>query len=264
MVYDPPRGRQALNAKFCQQVLGAPICRLVGNETEVVVISANLHRGHEHIITLPRARHICIINGPSCRDPRVQRPLPQHPTLPDIGCAMTGWASIDQRRVIISAGCGPRPRGRLRGGPVGVRRYKDWVNSPPVAGWQLVIFSVFLGVAALVTFVDATALHRQGRIAEAKVLEVHDGRSSYVVVEFATTSGERIVADVDDYYWQPKPMTGDRQTILYDPDDPAGNVVDTRLGPDFGGSWLLAGFGVLSAALAWASFTRRIDLRKFA
>lgn len=57
---------------------------------------------------------------------------------------------------------------------------------------------------------------------------------------------------------------GDRQTVLYDPEQPGDLVADTRLGPDFLASWLFAVGGSAGAVLVWATSTGRIDWARFA
>lgn len=98
-------------------------------------------------------------------------------------------------------------------------------------------------------------------VATAEIVDVHDpgGRgTSWVVVEFATRSGERVRAEVEDWYWQPKPRVGDQGRVRYDPAEPESYVRDARWDPSVfdvlvpGG---LAGLFLVGALLGW---TRRL------
>lgn len=109
------------------------------------------------------------------------------------------------------------------------------------------------------TYRDAVTLRDHGVRATATVLEVHDGKSSWVVLRFTSGTGREVTAEVANYRWDPHPRFGDRPTIIYDPSDPSGLVADVRTGPDFVAPWLLGAGGVLAAALVWPSFTGRID-----
>jgi hypothetical protein len=143
------------------------------------------------------------------------------------------------------------------------RTFEEWVNSPKVTGWFLVVVSGVCLVFAVVTYQDAVALRDRGLVAEAQVIEVHDGRDSSVVLRFQTADGHAVTADVGNYYWRPKPRVGDRQTVLYDPDQPEDNVADTRLGPDFSATWFLSVGGGIAATLTWPTITGRIDWMRF-
>jgi hypothetical protein len=142
------------------------------------------------------------------------------------------------------------------------RSFEHWVNSPRTAGWFLVIIAAVCAVFAVSTYQNAVALRDKGLTAEAEVLEVHDGRSGYVVLRFRTQEGRDVTADVGNYYWRPKPRVGDRQTVLYDPAQPDGNVADTRMGPDFMATWFLGVGGVIAAGLVRPTFTGRINWRQ--
>jgi hypothetical protein len=135
------------------------------------------------------------------------------------------------------------------------RSFKEWSNSPGVAGAFLAVTAVVCAVAAVVNHHNAVALRDHGLRTRGLVVDVHDGKNSYVVVEFVTTAGEQ----VGNYYWRPHPRSGDTPELLYDPDDPTGNVADVRMGPDFFSFWAAALGGLLAAVTSWLTFTRRID-----
>lgn len=167
-----------------------------------------------------------------------------------------------RRRRRLAASGGAVPRVTPIGGRVGRRRgrsFRQWANSPRVTGWLLIITAVVCAVFCIGNYRDAVTLRDHGVRTTATVLEVHDGKSNWVVLRFTTATGGKVTAEVANYDWQPTPRVGDRPTIVYDPSDPGGLVADARSGPDFLSAWLVGGCGVLAAALVWPTFTRRID-----
>ncbi len=60
------------------------------------------------------------------------------------------------------------------------------------------------------------------------------------------------------YLWDPSPRAGDDADLLYDRDDPAGNVADVRMGPDFFSVWALLAGGLLAGALVWPTWSGRL------
>lgn len=143
------------------------------------------------------------------------------------------------------------------------RTFEEWVNSPRVTGWLFVAMALACAAFAVSTYSDTAALCGSGVVTEAEVVEVHDGRDPYVVLRFRTQQGAEVLADVGNYYWDPTPQVGDRQTVLYDPAQPADNVADTRLGPSYLATWLLGVGGAAAAALVRPTFTGRIDWMRF-
>jgi len=142
----------------------------------------------------------------------------------------------------------------------------------PVRQWFIVwsnsrrVVLCFLAFCALVcvggvgvSYSDAVALRDHGIRTPAVVTAVHGGRSSYVTVRFTTRAGTTVTADVGNYDWQPDPQVGDEPTVVYDPDDPPGNVADVRMGPDFLNPWLLAAGAVAAAGAFFGTWTGRID-----
>jgi hypothetical protein len=137
------------------------------------------------------------------------------------------------------------------------------VNSPLVSGSLLGVVAVAAAVGAVACWTDAVALRDHGIRAEALVLQVHGGKNSYVVLEFATRDGRDVTAEVGNYSWRPTPRSGDTATILYDPADPTGNVADVRTGPDFLAAWLLGAGAVIAAVVSVLTFQGRIDWDRF-
>ncbi|WP_404386704.1 DUF3592 domain-containing protein [Knoellia locipacati] len=138
-------------------------------------------------------------------------------------------------------------------------RFARWVNSPTVAGWTLTSVALACLAGTWISWDAATSLRDHGVRATAVVTEVHGGRSSHVVLEFRDAAGHGVVADVGNYFWDPEPEVGDRAEILYDPEDPEGNVADLRMGPDFTAPWFFGVGAAVAAGLVWPTFTGRID-----
>lgn len=139
-------------------------------------------------------------------------------------------------------------------------RFAAFMNSPRVAAWFLLVLAVGCGGGAIVANVNATALRDHGRVTTGEVVEVHDERrDNYVVVRFQDARGREVSAEVGNYRWDPKPQVGDRPEIVYDPDNPSGNVADTRTGPDFFSVWAFVVGGLMAAALVVPTWTGRLD-----
>jgi Protein of unknown function (DUF3592) len=138
-------------------------------------------------------------------------------------------------------------------------KFAAFANSPRVAAGFLALVALGCGVGTCVAFSDATALRDHGQRVVGDVVEVHDGRSGYVVVRFRDLEGRSVVADVGNYRWDPRPQVGDHPEVLYDPADPPGNVVDVRSGPDFYPVWALAIGCVVAAALVRPTWSGRLN-----
>ena len=87
-------------------------------------------------------------------------------------------------------------------------------------------------------------------VVDGTLVSVHDGRTSWVVVDFVTTDGQRVRAETEDYLWDPAPEVGDAARIRYNPDDPERYARDARFG---GYSWLVALLAVFSTVLLGAA-----------
>lgn len=140
-------------------------------------------------------------------------------------------------------------------------RFTAFVNSPKVVTSLLVLAAVGCGSGALVAHRAATTLQDQGQRAVGEVVDVHDALrgDSYVVIRFQDTAGREITAEVGNYCWGPHPHVRDRPVVLYDPADPADNVPDVRIGPDFFSVRAPAVGGLLAAALLCPTWTGRPD-----
>jgi len=134
------------------------------------------------------------------------------------------------------------------------------VNSPQVSAIVLLLVAVATTAGAWVTYDDAHALQERGVRASAVVLDVHRGStsSSYVTVRFVDQAGREQIVDVVTYRWSPAPRVGDTPVVLYDPQDPS-TIADARMGPDLLLSGLLAAGAVTAGALAWLTWTSRVD-----
>jgi hypothetical protein len=141
-------------------------------------------------------------------------------------------------------------------------------QQPRAAAGLLALIGVACGLAALVMYGDATTLRDHGVRAVGQVIEVHEYQhrydsDSYVMVQFKDSSGEVVVAEVTNYQWDPAPEVGDRPELLYDPDDPSGNVADARMGADFFSVGAFAIAGLVASLLVWPSWTGRLDWNAF-
>jgi hypothetical protein len=123
----------------------------------------------------------------------------------------------------------------------------------------LAFWVLFCVGCVAVSYSEAVALRDHGIRTPAVVTAVQDGRDSYVTVRFMTRAGTTVTADVGHYEWQPEPRVGDGPTVVYDPDDPAGNVADVRMGPDFLSPWLFAAGAVAAAGAFLGTWTDLID-----
>ncbi len=124
---------------------------------------------------------------------------------------------------------------------------------------MLAFCAVFCLGGVGVSYSAAVELRDHGIRTPAVVTAVQDGRSSYVTVRFTTPAGTTVTADVGNYDWQPEPRVGDQPAVVYDPDDPTGNVADIRMGPAFLTPWLLAAGAVAAGGAFLGTWTRRID-----
>jgi hypothetical protein len=124
----------------------------------------------------------------------------------------------------------------------------------------LAVLAVVCAAGTVLTYGAAVALRDHGERAVATVLEVHDtGRDNRVLLRFRTRAGREVTTEAGNYYWDPKPRPGDRQEVLYDPADPAGNIADVRTGPNVFAVWAFGLGTVASAVAAYLTWTRRID-----
>jgi len=87
-------------------------------------------------------------------------------------------------------------------------------------------------------------------------------RDNTVVVRFPDIRGNEVTAEVGNYRWEPKPRVGDRPELVYDPDNPSGNVADVRMGPDFLSVRAFTAGALVAAALAVPTWTGRLDRNK--
>lgn len=141
--------------------------------------------------------------------------------------------------------------------------FAAYANSPKVAASFLALVAVLAGVGALVAYDAASSLRDHGRHAVGAVVEVHDGaRDNHVVARFVDGHGRVVTAHVGNYRWDPIPKVGDRPELRSNPDYPAGNVADVRMGPDFFSVWAFALGGLLAAVLVWPTWTGRLDWDK--
>jgi len=143
-------------------------------------------------------------------------------------------------------------------------RFAAFANSPKVAAGFLAAVALACTIGTVVAYQSAVALRDHGQRAIGSVLEVHEERrDDYVVLRFQDGTGREVTAEVGNYFWDPQPQVGDRTELVYDPEDPSGNVADVRTGPDFFSVWALALGAVLAGALVWPTWTGRLDWNKF-
>jgi hypothetical protein len=136
------------------------------------------------------------------------------------------------------------------------------VNSPKVVSVVLAVVALGCIVGAGVAYMHAVALRDHGVTTVGEVVDIHGGRSKYVVVRFRNTTGAEVSAEVGNYSWEPKPHVGDHPELVFDPGDPAGNVADARTGPDFLSVWLWGLGAELAGALMVPTRTGRLDWSK--
>lgn len=109
-----------------------------------------------------------------------------------------------------------------------------------------VVLGLVLGVAAVHSHREASALDDHGLVAEAEVIAVD---ADHVRVVFATSDRGRVETEFSDFRVDPRPEPGATMQVRYDPTDPYRHVQDARLAPDFVEVWILA-----AASLAIAVF----------
>jgi hypothetical protein len=136
------------------------------------------------------------------------------------------------------------------------------VNSPMVVSVVLAVVALGCIAGAGVAYMHAVALRDHGVTTVGEVVDIHGGRSKYVVVRFRNTTGAEVSAEVGNYSWEPKPRVGDHPELVFDPGDPAGNVADARTGPDFLSVWLCGLGAALAGALMVPTRTGRLDWHK--
>ena len=137
-----------------------------------------------------------------------------------------------------------------------------WMNRRlPTTIMLLVVLAVCV-VGALVAHADAAALRDRGVRVPAVVTEVHDAKSSWVGVRFTTPDGVVHRAQVGNYDWRSHPKVGDTPTLLVDPDDPEGDAVDVRMGPNDLAVWGFAVGAAVCASLIPPTWSGRLDWDK--
>lgn len=142
-------------------------------------------------------------------------------------------------------------------------RFVAFVNSAKVVAGFLILVTLGCVLGTMVAYQNATALRDHGVRTVGELVDIHEGgRDSYVVVRFQDSQRAEVSADVGNYLWDPKPRVGDRPSLLFDPQDPEGNVADARMGPDFFSVWALAVGAVIAGALVVPTWTGRLDWDK--
>lgn len=142
-------------------------------------------------------------------------------------------------------------------------RLVTFVNSAKVAAGFLVLATLGCAAGTVVAYQSAIGLRDHGVRTIGEVVEVHDiGRDDHVVVLFRDNQGVEVSADVGNYLWDPTPRVGDHPEVLFDPEDPKGNVADVRMGPDFFSVWALASGAVIAGVLIVPTWTGRLDWNK--
>jgi hypothetical protein len=137
------------------------------------------------------------------------------------------------------------------------------MNSRRVVSALLALATLGCIAGVAIAYDSATALRDRGARTAGEVIEVHaERRDNFVVVRFSDTHGQTVTAEVGNYRWEPAPRVGDRPELIYDPDNPSGNVADARTGPDFFSVWALALAAVVSALLVVPTWTGRLDWDK--
>lgn len=137
------------------------------------------------------------------------------------------------------------------------------MNSRRIASALLASASLGCIAGVAIAYDSATALRDRGIRIGGEVVEVHtERRDNFVVVQFSDSHGQTLTAEVGNYRWEPPPRVGDRPELIYDPDNPSGNVADARMGPDFFSVWALASAALVSALLVVPTWTGRLDWNK--
>ena len=91
-------------------------------------------------------------------------------------------------------------------------------------------------------------------VAGATVVEVFQGRTSTVVVDFETADGRQVRAETEDWYWDPEPEVGDTVRVRYDASAPEDYVRDVRVGAEPWLVGLLGCFGAVSFVVGVLGF----------
>ncbi|HEX8626966.1 MAG TPA: DUF3592 domain-containing protein [Catenuloplanes sp.] len=126
----------------------------------------------------------------------------------------------------------------------------------------IVVTGVF-GYGAYREWRADSALQQRGQPAPARVVEITRGRHTTAYVEFRTADGRQVRAAIDSGAPGPLPSVGDQVPIVYDPEQPASDVWDTRVPVEhretsmFLGAMLFGAIGFPVAALALARARRR-------
>ena len=125
-----------------------------------------------------------------------------------------------------------------------------------VVGFDVVAVAFALGCvfAGMHERAEYEALDTRGALATATVTDVGHGwglsrsRRTEVYVDFETPAGPVHHARTSAFFWSDgAPDVGDHALVLYDPEDPAGNVRDVRVQPAREIPWL---YGLGGPALA--------------
>lgn len=122
------------------------------------------------------------------------------------------------------------------------------------------LFACLMLGSAVYEAASVATLRQRGLTARAEVVAVHGGKSGYVVVTFRPGGGAPVEATVDDDDWAGWPSVNDVQTVVYDPRNPTGKVVDARVGPDYDNALFIGLLGAVLAGLGWLSFAGVIDI----
>ena len=145
------------------------------------------------------------------------------------------------------------------------QRLRRWLDrspaAPVVVGFDVVsaVFALGCVLAALHLQAQYRALDTRGATATATVTDVTPvwalsrSRRNEVYVDFETPAGTVHHAKTNGFFWSDgPPHVGDEAVVLYDPEDPAGNVRDERVAPARETPWLYGlGGPALSAVGIW-------------
>lgn len=139
-------------------------------------------------------------------------------------------------------------------------RFLTFVNSAKVVAGLLVLTTLGCAAGTVVAYQHAAGLRDHGVRTIGEVVEVHDsGKDNHVVVLFRDNQGAEVSADVGNYLWDPTPRVGDHPELIFDPEDPKGNVADVRMGPDFFSVWALVLGAAIAGVLIVPTWTGRLD-----
>lgn len=149
----------------------------------------------------------------------------------------------------------------------GIGRFLTAANAPRVLGVAFALAGVIMCCVATYMWWTAERLHDHGQVAEATVVGLDRGSrskaSDRVVVRFTSADGRDVTARVGDWDWDNGAAVGQTQTVLYDPDDPASLVADTRVGPRDDSRFLYAGTGLAAMVFGALLALGRIRLPAF-